>query len=201
LAEFIVSQLKKGVAPADIIYEICRRTDMRWPEAEAFIRPFVQQLKRRRRPRPVIGLAIFLSLMVAVIAGTIFFVKAALDRVTIAPVVYETAQPYSNLFTVEDRYLHSWSRQRWAEAGQTLVIDYEAAVHAGELEVDVREIWSGGPGKGPYELSKTQQLIRVESGNDQIRIPVTDTGFYELHVRMYGFVGRFDISWDVHSTK
>ena len=199
LIKFVVSQLKKGAASADIIYEICCRAEVRWPEAEAFVRPLVQQwqYKRHRRPRPVIGLVIFLGLVVAVIVGAIFFVKAALDRTTIAPLVYETTQPYSTSFAIDERSLQRWNRRRWVEAGQTLVIDYEAAVREGDLEIDVQVTWSSGPGRGPYELSKTEQLISVQSGSNQIKIPVTDTGFYELHVWMHGFVGRFNIVWDV----
>src|SRR5512141_2150323 len=88
LVEFVVSELKRGAAPADITYELCRRADVQWPEAEAFVRPFAQQrrLKQRQKPKPIVGLAVFLGLVALVVGIGAGVVKISSDHRTVAPI-------------------------------------------------------------------------------------------------------------------
>src|SRR5512141_310130 len=112
LVEFVVSELKRGAAPSDITYELCRRADVQWPEAEAFVRPFARQ---RQKPKPIVGLAVFLSLVALVVGIGVGVVKISSDRKTVVPIIYEAVTPTDSLVTGRAGDPYKLYRQRWIE--------------------------------------------------------------------------------------
>ena len=195
LIEFVTKELKGGAAPADVIYEVCRRAGVEWPEAEAFVRPFAQERQRQRRqkPKPIVGLLIFISIALMVGVAGVVVLKTSLDHRSVDPIIYEAVTPTDSPFRSDWFY-----RERWAEVGQTILIDYDVSAHSGSLSLYIGEKWSQTTGRGLYDMSRDAQLFTLpQAGRGQLKYPVTDTGWYGLRVFMSDFTGRYEIAWEV----
>ncbi len=194
LIEFVVSELKRGAAPADITYELCRQADVQWPEAEAFVRPFAQQrqLKQRQKPKPIVGLAVFLGLVALVVGIGAGVAKVLIDRGTVAPIIYEAATP------IDGGLGRKLYRERWVEAGQIIEINYDVNVQSGRLTISVGQEWSQHTSKELYDMAREVQFYTLgQTGRGQIQYPVTDTGWYQMRVSLADFAGRCEITWDI----
>jgi hypothetical protein len=195
LIEFVVGELKQGAAPADITYELCCRAGVQWPEAEAFVRPFVQQrrLKQRQKPKPIVGLAVFIGIVVLVVGIGAGVAKVAIDRGTVAPIIYEAATP------IDGGLGRKLYRERWVEAGQIIEINYDVNVQSGRLTISVGQEWSQHTSKGLYDMAREVQFYTLrQTGRGQIQYPVTDTGWYHMRVSLADFAGRCEVAWEVH---
>jgi hypothetical protein len=194
LVVFVSGELKRGAATADVIYEVCRRADVQWPEAEAFVRPFAQQRQsqRRHKPKPIVGLTVFLGLAALVVGIGVGVAKGIIDHRTITPIIYEAATP-TDVSSGKSLYRHSW-----VEAGQTITIDYDLNVKSGRVTLIVGQEWSSSTSKGVYDMAREDQYHTLkQTGRGQIQYPVTDTGWYQTRVGLSDFAGRCEITWDV----
>jgi hypothetical protein len=85
--------------------------------------------------------------------------------------------------TAEDR------RRLWSSGGQTLSLAYQVAVSRGRLRLAVEEVGLQG---------RTLWSTGVEdSRREQIRVPVTKAGNYEVVVRMSGFGGHYEVEYGI----
>ena len=92
-----------------------------------------------------------------------------------------------------------FSRERWVQAGQTILVNYNVSVKAGRLSIHVGQNWSQATLKGPYDFAREAQLFTLaQTGRGQLKYPVSDTGNYELRVSMTDFTGRCEVVWEVH---
>ncbi len=195
LIEFVIKELKKGAMPADVAYEVCRRAGVQWPEAEAFVRPFAQERQRQRRqkPKPIVGLLVFIGIALVVGVTGVVVLKTSLERRSVAPLIYEAVTPTDSPFK-SDRFY----RERWVEAGQTILVNYDVSMRSGHLNLYVSEKWSQSETKGLYDMSREDQLFTLtKDGRGQLKYPVTDTGWYGLRVFMTDFTGRCEVAWEV----
>ncbi|HSD82641.1 MAG TPA: hypothetical protein VLG46_02225 [Anaerolineae bacterium] len=196
LIDFVTRQLKRGAAPADVIYEVCRRAEVQWPEAEAFVRPFVRQ-RKRSKPKPIVGLVFFLGFVVLAAVLGFILLKRSVDHRTVDPIVYEAVTPTDSLTLSTRRDPNRLSRERWVEAGQTILVNYNVSVKAGRLSIHMGQEWSQNTLKGSYDFAREAQLFTlVQTGHGQLKYPVTDTGNYGLRVTMTDFTGRCEVTWE-----
>jgi hypothetical protein len=77
-----------------------------------------------------------------------------------------------------------------AKAGEKLVIQYDIEVNRGALSIDVRRNSLRSFGNSTWYRNYDS------SSNGTIRIPLEDSGTYEITVTMRQFGGSYDITWE-----
>lgn len=93
-ADFVVAQLVKGVGANEVIYALCQRSGLSWPEAEALVQRLADERKGEvvGRQKPLLlALGIFFVLSGAGVAYLSAFYLASLSG---NPTAYLTRAPY-----------------------------------------------------------------------------------------------------------
>ncbi len=141
-SEFIISQLSKGVKPGDIIFDLCQKTGISWPEAEKLLNQVRSDKSREIEGRQfplmfALALAIFLGGMGMLIYGG----YGIFSQITlISSSLQSTSQLDQNLDALQKIYLVFVSIYQVA-ATDLFYLLLGAGMVLGSL-IGMRDVWA-----------------------------------------------------------
>ena len=83
------------------------------------------------------------------------------------------------------------SKRVFLRKGQTFTVRYEAEIERGGLHVRVRPYWASP------RAPATREVRLRQSGSGELRVPVPDTGVYEVWIRGLPDRDGYDVSYTV----